>query len=76
MDDSYLYCLSNAVTEPIEKYGKIKDEDVKTIKESSESAGLYVYDLARLINHGTMELYKLSSALVGINTSISYSEFN
>ena len=68
MDDAYLYCLANAVTEPILKHGKIKGEDIETIKGSVEAPGLYVYDLARLINHNTMELYKLSSACVGINT--------
>ena len=76
MDDAYLYCLADAVTEPIYKHGNIEGEDVDLVKESTEAAGLFVYDLARMINHGSMELYKLSSALVGINNQISYSEFN
>ena len=59
MDDSYLYCLANPVTAPIQKYGEFADEDVTTAKSSPESAGLYVYDLARLVNDGIIELYKL-----------------
>ena len=76
MDDAYLYCLANEIKNPIEKHGKIKDEDVTIAKESKETPGLYVYDLARLVNEGQIETYKLQSALVGINTQVSFSEFN
>ena len=59
MDDAYLYCLANPVTAPIKKYGEFIDEEVTTVKSSLESSGLYVYDLARLVNDGEIELYKL-----------------
>lgn len=40
----------------------------------SES-GLYVYDYSRLVQHGQVEVYKIRSASVGINTNIDYSDY-
>ena len=74
-DDAYLYTLSDAIRIPISKIGK-DDYIDEGYKESKESSGVYVYDLSRLVTQDKVEYYKLSSAIAGINSNLSFSEFN
>ena len=74
-DDFYMYCLAGDIKEPIEKVDVHDNTDV-SFKELTETSGLFVYDLSRLVRSEKFEIYKLRSALVGINTLLSYSQFN
>ena len=75
IDDDYLYCLSYAAKKPIDKIEK--DLDVHYgFKEFNHSCGLFVYDLHQLLKFEKIENYKLASALVGINTNLSYYDLN
>ena len=37
---------------------------------------MYVYDLARLVNDGVVEIYKLQGASVGVNDNLELSLYN
>jgi len=74
-DDFYMYCLCGAVSDPIVKIDGPDGTDV-TFKEFTETSGFFVYDLSRLVRSEKFEIYKLRSALVGINTLLTYSQFN
>ena len=70
-----MYCLADAVKNPISKIDNQENENT-AFKDCKETSGLFCYDLYRLMNEGRLDQYKLASALVGINSNLSYSEFN
>ena len=71
----FLYVLAKEVRKPISKIESNGKED-DHFKEVTESSGLYVYDLFRLVENEKIEFYKLATASVGINSLLSYSAFN
>ena len=75
-DDYFMYCLASEIRDPIMKY---TDKDIETgevRKELTETSGLFIYDIRRLVTSDKLELYKLQSAIVGIDTDLSVSKFN
>ena len=71
----FIYALAREFRKPISKI----DSDgnvIECFKEVTESSGLYIYDIYRLIKSGKLEFYKLSSASVGNNRVLSYSIVN
>ena len=74
-DDYFMYCLAGDIRDPIKK-SAAKDKTGVVCKEMTETSGFYIYDISRLVTSDKLELYKLQSAVVGVNTDLSVSQFN
>ena len=74
-DDSYLYCIAGDMNDGIVKYDDAEDAG-ESMKEMNETSGFYVFDLSRLVKSEKLEIYKLRSAIGGVNTHLSMSQYN
>jgi hypothetical protein len=50
----------------------VEEEKARGVYSLKRGAGLYVYDMSRLLESNIVELYKLSRAVVGVNNNIDY----
>lgn len=68
VDETYVYCLCEATSEPMKKYD-FKKQVVNRPRGASiskQNKGLYVYDIERLLKDGQVENYYLAPAAVGM----------